>query len=172
MEITRRDFMQKVGAGFLVLASNPRLPLPSIGKKAVTEQNLTFYFPETGHNLEEPFLTFWRTNGGRINFGDPITEVNNNNIPIQYFQKARMELYPNNQIMLGLLGSELYDVNSLPPLEDQPRHPKFARFYETRGGIEIFGNGIHLRVKHPAFLTSASVYKYAFLKNKSSIDKL
>lgn len=141
--LTRRDLLKRSVALASIAALNPGLLLSSPSKKrGANPQNLTFYFPDTGHNLEEPFLTFWRTNGGRLIFGDPITEINRNGLPTQYFQKARMELHPNNQIMLGLLGSELFGDKNLPPPEDKPLHLKLARFYNKRGGSEIFGNPI------------------------------
>ena len=32
------------------------------------------YFPQTGHNLADPLLYYWRENGGAAVFGLPISE--------------------------------------------------------------------------------------------------
>lgn len=140
-QLSRREFL-KLGAGAgLGLYVDKFLPHKSVlAKEASLENNLTFYFSETGHNLEGHFLEFWRTNGGELIFGDPITEMTNTGMPMQYFQKARLELHSNNQVKLGLLGSELYEEEKgFTPILDGPNTPKFSRFYNKRGGADIFG---------------------------------
>lgn len=57
------------------------------------------YFPETGHNLAEPFLFFWRTNGGREVFGLPVSEprvVGPAQLTVQYFERAVLEHRPSS----------------------------------------------------------------------------
>ncbi len=58
------------------------------------------------------FLDFFNTHGGLRIFGFPITEeFPLNGRTVQYFQRARMELYPENpagqRVQLGVLGEEL-----------------------------------------------------------------
>jgi Tol biopolymer transport system component len=86
------------------------------------------YFPETGHNLCEPFLSVWRTNGlefdGRPGtseaeslalFGMPISDKmradGSQALDEQWFERARFEYHPNNpdeyKVLLGLLGNEV-----------------------------------------------------------------
>lgn len=71
------------------------------------------YFFETGHNVRGPFLTFFNANGGLAIFGFPRTEqYTENGRTIQYFQRARMEYFPENagtpaEVQLGLIGDEL-----------------------------------------------------------------
>jgi hypothetical protein len=80
------------------------------------------FFPETSHAVGGAFLNFWNANGGLEIFGYPISEQivevepgTNRYRVVQYFQRARMEL--NNdpdlvaagqQVQLGLLGRALY----------------------------------------------------------------
>lgn len=139
-QLSRREFLKMGAAAGLGLWADKFLPYKSVSsKEASLESNLTFYFPETGHNLEGTFLEFWRENGGRFIFGDPITEMTNTGMPIQYFQKARFELHQNNQVKLGLLGSELFEDKGFTPILELPNTPKFSRFYNKRGGPDIFG---------------------------------
>jgi hypothetical protein len=74
------------------------------------------YFPETQHTLCEPFLSYWQNNGGLERFGYPLSEVFREAIgeqtyTVQYFERRRMELHPENQppynILLGLLGRDI-----------------------------------------------------------------
>jgi hypothetical protein len=94
------------------------------------------YFPETGHSLCEPFLSYWHSNGlefdGRAGkseaeslalFGVPLSEphveVLSDGEPhiVQWFERARFERHEQNpvthelmpeeqQVLLGLLGNE------------------------------------------------------------------
>jgi len=67
------------------------------------------YFPETGHTVELPFLRYFNDHGGVDFFGYPITEVTQSNgRSVQYFERARMDLYPDRplgqQVQLADLG--------------------------------------------------------------------
>ncbi len=78
------------------------------------------YFPETGHTVTQPFLSYWNTHGSLSQQGYPITddymEVNNadgHTYRTQYFQRSRFEYHPeqtdpNYQVLLGLLGTEAF----------------------------------------------------------------
>jgi dienelactone hydrolase len=89
-----------------------------------------FYFPETGHSLGDPFLTYWRANGGLPVYGYPISEAFDERnaadgkvYRVQYFERNRMEYHPEArgtqyEIQLGLLGKEFYRRqygNAAPP---------------------------------------------------------
>src|SRR4051812_2050333 len=76
------------------------------------------YLPETGHHLGGPFRDYWHAHGGLYVNGYPITEmfeelnpVDGKKYLVQYFQRARYELHPENQppydVLLGLLGTRL-----------------------------------------------------------------
>ncbi|NJP06365.1 MAG: hypothetical protein HC837_12425 [Chloroflexaceae bacterium] len=85
------------------------------------------YFPETQHSLCEPFLSYWRNNGGLPRFGYPITEPFIDTIQtdagewtglIQYFERRRMEYHtelPGDPVLLGLLGNEIRAMQDTPP---------------------------------------------------------
>jgi hypothetical protein len=72
------------------------------------------FFQETGHNLSEPFKSYWQSHGGVNILGYPITEVfegplaGGKSYKQQYFERARMEYHPENRppadVQLGLLG--------------------------------------------------------------------
>ena len=76
------------------------------------------YFPQTGHNVGEPFLTYWRDHGGLAMYGYPLTEAiqeksatDGKTYTVQYFERARLEAHPENQapynVLLGQLGRTL-----------------------------------------------------------------
>jgi hypothetical protein len=69
-------------------------------------------FPETGHRVSDRFLQFWQQQGGLAVFGYPISEQRSENgRAVQYFERQRFELHPENQppydVQLGLLGPEI-----------------------------------------------------------------
>ena len=118
------------------------------------------YFPKTGHNVKGEFLAFFRENGGLAIFGFPVTEeFDLGGRTVQYFQRVRMELHPENDaeyhVQLGLLGKELnkeespIDESKIPPPGDpdqryfaQTGHIvgfSFLRFFDENGGVDIFG---------------------------------
>lgn len=74
--------------------------------------DLVWFFKPTGYVIASPFRAFWRSNGGLAIFGQPITPVIvENGQQIQYFERARLELHPENagttfEVQIGLLGVE------------------------------------------------------------------
>ncbi len=88
------------------------------------------FFPQTGHTLQEPFLSYWQRNGGLPVYGYPISEAFSEKSPtdgkvyqVQYFERNRLEYHPEAkgtpyEIQLGLLGKEFYGRvygNASPP---------------------------------------------------------
>ncbi len=77
------------------------------------------YFPESGHSICPPFRAAWEANGGLPILGLPITEPydtprpdNGQNYTVQYFERARLEHFPEYagtrfEVQLGLLAREL-----------------------------------------------------------------
>ncbi|HEY8598111.1 MAG TPA: L,D-transpeptidase [Thermomicrobiales bacterium] len=64
------------------------------------------YFEETGHHLGDPFLYYWRENGGRAIFGLPISEVitsANGALQTQYFERMTLQFRPNSGGATALL---------------------------------------------------------------------
>lgn len=81
------------------------------------------YFEETRHSLCEPFLSYWRGNGGLARFGYPLSEPMHEQVgdwsgTVQYFERRRMEHHlelsgTRYAVLLGLLGRDIYTAN--PP---------------------------------------------------------
>lgn len=81
----------------------------------------TIYFPQVKHSLSGAFLDYWQRSGGVSQLGYPISEpvlernpLNNQTYTVQYLERARFELHPENsgspyEVLLGLLG-----LNVLP----------------------------------------------------------
>ncbi|HEX9987108.1 MAG TPA: peptide ABC transporter substrate-binding protein [Chloroflexia bacterium] len=93
------------------------MPADADGKKKV-------WFPETRHSLTGRFLEFWNRSGGLKQFGFPVSEefdeissANGRIYRVQYFERNRMELHPENppdyQIELGLLGVQQYKTTPI-----------------------------------------------------------
>ncbi|HOU12167.1 MAG TPA: hypothetical protein PKZ84_03560 [Anaerolineae bacterium] len=147
-------FSQKIGL-LLVLAITSGFFIPQPGLTQTTAQEQ--YFAETGHWVRGEFLTYFHTRGGLAIFGYPISErFIDQGLTVQYFQKARMELHPENQepyrVQLGLLGEELkYRQPAIPAPQSLSRRKvyfpetghtvsyAFLDFFKTNGGVDIFG---------------------------------
>jgi hypothetical protein len=84
----------------------------------VAPQDGAQYFDVTGHNVSPAFFAYWQTNGGLAQFGYPLSEAftetlaNGQPYTVQYFERARFELHPENQppynILLGQFGRQIY----------------------------------------------------------------
>ena len=125
----------------------------------------TRYFPETGHWVTGDFLRAYEAvPDPEFLYGNPITGAfPTNTIPddpgslVQYFERARFELHPENpgelRVVLTLLGELLYEVGGAgervptPNLAACRRIPAdgflvcyaFLQFFDTNGGISQFG---------------------------------
>jgi hypothetical protein len=116
------------------------------------------YFAPSGFHISNRsgFLSFWRTHGGLLVFGYPLSgELVEDGRIVQYFERARFEYHPENlgkdgQVMLSLLGNELYGTRGFPDGQPQAGRMffsetgntlggKFQQFWEKRGGLETFG---------------------------------
>ena len=85
-------------------------------------------FPETGYKVGGAFLAYWQTHGGLAQFGYPLSPQmqetgGNSSLVVQYFERARFELHPENrgseyEVLLTLLGVER--ANKLDPLLRAP----------------------------------------------------
>ncbi|HEU5328975.1 MAG TPA: cupredoxin family copper-binding protein [Thermomicrobiales bacterium] len=86
---------------------------------AAQQQPGAMYFQETGHNLSGTFQQYWQQNGGLPIFGFPITEPfqeqlsDGHTYTVQYFERARFELHPENQppynVELGQFGRQVLE---------------------------------------------------------------
>lgn len=117
------------------------------------------YFKETGHYVSGDFLDYYRSvpNATAL-FGYPITEAFvKNGRTIQYFQRARFELYPElpagQRVKLTPIGKALYtpgeQLNLFNPFACR-YFPQtgysvcyaFLDFFKANGGLERFGQPI------------------------------
>jgi hypothetical protein len=154
-------------------------PLPTDRISAYPPGDL--FFPETGHSISGEFKAYYQTHGlemgdrgvsGRESlalFGYPVSEPfdeinaeDGQRYRVQYFERARFELHPENQapyrVLLGRLGfSSLIRRNSgaepVLPNPDQTEPSDCSRFVETgysicqpfaaywkrHGGLPVFG---------------------------------
>lgn len=104
-------------------------------------------FAETGHAVCGPILNAWRSNGLQIDgkktvsegesvalFGMPLSGLMTETLSdgkqyqVQWFERARFELHPENaapyDVLLGLLGNEVTSVPAAPPTP-APRDPLY-----------------------------------------------
>lgn len=122
------------------------------------------FFPETGHHLSGEFLQHWLNNGSFTIYGFPITDpVTEDGRVVQYFERARLELWPEHAgtewvIQGALLGNwkaeQLRRTPAFRPLPataksdnehlvfPETRHSLangFRDYWEANGGVQVFG---------------------------------
>jgi hypothetical protein len=118
------------------------------------------YFPETGHNVSGEFWKYYQsTPNADLVFGYPLTEAftdTKSGRVIQYFTRARFELYPElpvgQQVHLSALGTSVYvkgqGVNIFTPMGCRTFSNgffacyAFLDFFDKYGGQAIFGQPI------------------------------
>ncbi len=119
----------------------------------------TQFFPETGHNVSGEFWKYYQSvPNARLVFGYPLTEAfpDKNNRLIQYFTRARFELYPEEpvgqRVRLSALGSFIYapgqGVDIFTPMGCRTFQNgysvcfAFLDFFDSNGGAALFGQPI------------------------------
>ncbi len=111
-----------------------------------------------GHNIREPFLSYWYAHGGEEIIGAPITEAfPEGDATVQYFQNIRLDLQKDGAVRPGPLGQEasggrtdgpFAPIAVLPP--DGPDRRGFTesrhtiayalrRFWEVHDGASLLG---------------------------------
>ena len=123
------------------------------------QQITTKYFYETGHTVKDEFLTFYLSAPDPLLvYGLPITEAFIDpiqNIKMQYFQRARFELYPDatagKRVQLSMLGKLTYQVPKVQEVNMATNMPEcrqynqffvcyaFLAFFDAHGGLGQFG---------------------------------
>jgi len=109
------------------------------------------FFDETRHNMQGAFWSYYQNlHDAETLLGYPITEefVNRDNILVQYFQRARLELQ-NGQVRLSPLGSLIYQsgvqLNINNPLACRSYDTGFSvcfaflEYFDAHGGVAHFG---------------------------------
>jgi hypothetical protein len=148
-------------------ATTAQTPVPSLTKPILLtvpvpdpKQEGVVWFAPTGHTLRGKFLQYWQQYGSLAQFGYPLTEeffepsgVNNSPLQVQYFERNRFELHPENQppydVLLGTLSREFRAQD--PPAPQQPAPTlyfletghnlagKFLEYWQSHGGLAVHG---------------------------------
>lgn len=106
-------------------------PFDALAENPLSDSDSGYWFPETGHTLENSFRDFWNRYGGLQVFGYPISqEFGEDGRTVQYFERARFEWHPENagtvyEVLLGHLGVEAarvagVDMQAVPRREGVP----------------------------------------------------
>ncbi|MCG8349248.1 MAG: hypothetical protein MI924_15885, partial [Chloroflexales bacterium] len=140
------------------------------------------FFPETKHTLCEPFLSYWQNNGGLARFGYPLSEVfreviGEQTYTVQYFERRRMELHPENPppytILLGLLGKSVYAADQYcggEPWFFSPAPPLCPRtaVEQRDGAAQSFERGFMIWTREPdvfyIFYSKGESLRYAIIR--------
>lgn len=129
---------------------------PGTAARANTRAGSAVFFPQTGHTLAYSFRAFFDAHGGLPMLGFPLTEVfMENGLPVQYFERARLEWHAENGLVLaGHLGRWAAQGRehepAFAPAAAMPEASFFAEtahnlggqfraFWQTRGGLDMFG---------------------------------
>jgi hypothetical protein len=87
-------------------------------------------FAATGHTVSGKFLDYWQANGGLAIFGYPISDqFTENGRTVQYFERQRFELHPENagtpfEVQLGLLGDAIVHGPNLTVVAQGLNNPR------------------------------------------------
>jgi hypothetical protein len=138
------------------------LTLPLAGIPALTSaQTDERCFAETGYCISGPIRAYWEQNGGLPVFGYPITEqrmetVEDRTIPVQWFERDRLEIQNDGTVTAGRLGAQVLEMQWRPwvPGNEAPINSLECRYFpqtgynvcgwisgywERNGGLERFG---------------------------------
>ena len=117
------------------------------------------FFEQTGHRVSGDFLEFYYTVLNPVElYGYPISVVFRDattQLIVQYFEKARFELHPENtdgsRVIVSKLGEYMYEpgaaspepknyaaCRTIPPTDFRVCYA-FLSFFETNGGVKQFG---------------------------------
>lgn len=118
-------------------------------------------FSETGYCISGPIREYWEQHGGLPIFGYPIaaqqTEtVEGQTLPVQWFERDRLEDHGELGVLAGRLGARLLELNSMPweyfpKANSAPRGCQFFAetghslcepylgYWQQNGGLERFG---------------------------------
>jgi hypothetical protein len=139
------------------------------------------FFPSTGHTVAFAFLDFYDANQGPVVLGDPISEwmIELNGRIVQYFQRGKLEWYPENpaglRVQPGMLGT-IYVEQFVDPIytEREPNYsrrapPRLTPTPEEGAPISPAVTELRLRVtvKHPIIGLDGTQTIYAYVLDQS-----
>jgi hypothetical protein len=164
------------------------IPIALVGAEPPTK----VYFPQTGHHVGDPFLEYWRENGGLPVYGYPLTEaiqeksaLDGKTYTVQYFERARLEHHPENDapwdILLGHLGRYAAEKISGHPSFDpvvagedviyfpESKHTlrgNFLNYWEKHGGLAQFGYPLSEEFEEKSALDGKTYLVQYFERNR------
>jgi hypothetical protein len=133
-------------------------PLVAEAAPVGTNSSNSIYYRQTGHYVKDAFLNYWLMNGGVNIYGYPISEETTlNNVPVQYFQRARFEYRTQSgrpwKVELTRVGTEttggrtFETVGPAAATGDRTYYAEtghtlggtFGQFWKNNGGLGLFG---------------------------------
>lgn len=136
MSVMRRAAWLVVAALFLGVCA----PVISVSVSADALASPIAYDDLTGHNIREPFLSYWYARGGDDVIGPPLAEAfPEGDVLVQYFQSVRLDLQKDGTVLPGPLGREASGGRTDGPFAPiatlSPDSPERRGFTETKHTI-------------------------------------
>ncbi len=113
------------------------------------------YFAATGYTVAGSLLDYWQGHGQLAIIGYPISRVypTPDGTVAQYFERNRLELWPDGSVTMGLLGNALTQGQKFAKVAPSPKSSKhvyfaatghslnnrFLAFWKANGGLAQFG---------------------------------
>jgi hypothetical protein len=160
----RQLWASEMAAKVYKAAGLPPTPTPTATPQATPQPISTpapctgRLFPETGKCVNEPFLSYWNAHGQLPINGYPISDQFTQTLEdgkpytVQYFERVRMELHPENQppydVLLGQFGRKIHPADPQVPAKPgaayfaQTGHNlagNFLTYWSANGGLPQFG---------------------------------
>src|SRR5215472_4968321 len=146
----------RLGVLSLLVASLLLGIMPAVSARVAAAAGPVAYVDTTGHNVREPFLSFWYAHGGEDIIGPPLTEqFTEGSTTVQYFQNVRLDLQPDGSVRPAPFGREasggrtdgpFAPIAVLPPDSatqrgfTETKHTisnSFRRFWEVHDGATL-----------------------------------
>lgn len=119
--------------------------VPTLAVHADAPPGPVVYDDATGHNIREPFLSFWYAHGDADVIGSPLTEaMPEGDVTVQYFQNARLDLRADGTVVPGPLGREASGGKMDGPFAPGDHHAAngFKRYWDMHDGAALLGPAI------------------------------
>ena len=114
------------------------------------------YFAQTGHSIQNGFLSYWLWHGQVARLGYPLTEeVQDGGLTVQYFERTRLEynaktgtIRPGNVGTLLTADRDFPKIKAFKDTKTRAYYPAtghsigggFFEYFKKNGGLATFGN--------------------------------